>query len=127
MCTVEAPIHQNIKEEIVRAQETDTTLLLRRWRNTTRLYRNKVTEEALKIEQESTTGKFEEMAPLVSGKRGREVYINGDPEYGVWTTGQVIGLIHDIPTCAELVSRIEKEATTALQSKLALLDVPSKL
>jgi NAD(P)H-dependent flavin oxidoreductase YrpB (nitropropane dioxygenase family) len=83
MCTVEAPIHQNIKEEIVKAQETDTALLLRRWKNTTRLYRNKVTEEALKIEMESRTGKFEEIAPLVSGKRGRLVFVNGDPNHGV--------------------------------------------
>jgi NADH:quinone reductase (non-electrogenic) len=83
MCTVEAPIHVKIKEEIVRAQETDTTLLLRRWKNTTRLYKNKVTEEALRVERESTTGKFEEVAPLVSGKRGKEVFVNGDPEFGV--------------------------------------------
>lgn len=83
MCTVEAPIHTKIKEEIVKAQETDTTLLLRRWRNTSRLYKNKVAMDAFKIEQESTTGKFEEVAPLVSGKRGREVFNNGDPEYGV--------------------------------------------
>ena len=83
MCTIEAPIHVNIKEEIVRAQETDTTLLLRRWRNTSRLYKNKVAEEALKIERESPTGKFEEVAPFVSGKRGKEVFVNGDPEFGV--------------------------------------------
>merc|ERR1712054_128219 len=101
MCTIEAPIHQNVKNEIVKAQETDTTLLLRRWRNTSRLYENKVAEEALKIEQESPTGKFEEIAPLVSGK-----------------TGQVIGLIHDIPTCNDLVKRIEKEAEAALQERL---------
>jgi hypothetical protein len=68
----------------VKAQETDTTLLLRRWKNTTRLYKNKVTEEALKVERESTTGKFEEIAPLVSGKRGKEVFTTGDPEFGVW-------------------------------------------
>ena len=83
MCTQEAPVHLKIKEEIVKAQETDTTLLLRRWTNTTRLYKNKVTQEALKIERESPTGKFEEIAPLVSGKRGKEVFINGDPEFGV--------------------------------------------
>lgn len=83
MCTVEAPIHLKIKEEIVRAQETDTELVLRRWKNTSRLYKNKVTEAATKIERESTTGKFEEVAPYVSGKRGREVFINGDPDYGV--------------------------------------------
>lgn len=83
MATVEAPIHQNIKEQIVKAQETDTALVLRRWKNTTRLYRNKVTDEALRVERESATGEFAEIAPFVSGQRGRQVFINGDPEYGV--------------------------------------------
>lgn len=83
MCTQEAPIHIKVKEEIVRAQETDTTLLLRRWKNTSRLYKNKVAEDALKIERESTTGEFSEVAPYVSGKRGKEVFINGDTEHGV--------------------------------------------
>lgn len=83
MCTKEAPIHENIKREIVKAEETDTTLLLRRWRNTSRLYKNKVTEEALKIERESVTGEFSEVAALVSGKRGKEVFENGDPQHGV--------------------------------------------
>lgn len=123
LCTVESPIHRNIKDEIVRAQETDTALLMRRWRNTTRLYRNKVTEAALKVEHESTTGEFAEIAPYVSGKRGREVFINGDPDYGVWTAGQVIGLIHDIPTCAELVERIEREAVDTLRDRLSTLVV----
>lgn len=83
MCTVEAPVHHNIKEEIVRAEETDTALVLRRWKNTTRLYKNKVTEQALKVEKESTTGNFEEIAPFVSGKRGKMVFVEGDPNYGV--------------------------------------------
>jgi NAD(P)H-dependent flavin oxidoreductase YrpB (nitropropane dioxygenase family) len=83
MCTVEAPIHINIKQAIVDAQETDTALVLRRWRNTSRLFKNKVTEDAVKIEKESTTGKFEEVAPYVSGKRGRQVFINGDKDFGV--------------------------------------------
>ncbi|GAM84903.1 hypothetical protein ANO11243_029050 [Dothideomycetidae sp. 11243] len=121
MCTVEAPIHQKIKEAIVNAQESDTELVLRRWKNTTRLFRNKVTEGAVKIERESSTGKFEEVAPYVSGKRGREVFINGDPEFGVWTAGQVMGLIHDIPTCHDLVTRIEREAIEAMQKSQALL------
>ncbi|KAL6892834.1 hypothetical protein HDV57DRAFT_200445 [Trichoderma longibrachiatum] len=127
VCTVEAPVHHNIKEAIVKGQETDTALLLRRWTNTTRLYKNKVTEEALKIERESKTGDFKEVAPYVSGKRGKEVFINGDPEHGVWTTGQVMGLIHDIPTCAELVARIEKEAESTLREKMSLIVSDSKL
>ena len=142
MCTIEAPIHSNVKEEIVRAQESDTELVLRRWKNTSRLYANKTAKQAVKIEKESTTGKFEEVAPYVSGKRGREVFINGDVDYGVWTAGQVIGLIHgkkhiftsinlrwtlanvgnpDIPSCEELVSRIEKEAEDTLKRASSLI------
>ncbi|KAF2191947.1 inosine monophosphate dehydrogenase [Zopfia rhizophila CBS 207.26] len=120
MCTVEAPIHQNIKQAIVDAQETDTELVLRRWRNTSRLFANKVAKEAVKIEKESQTGKFEEVAPYVSGKRGRQVFLNGDKDFGVWTAGQVIGLIHDIPTCEELVSRIEREAIDAMKQTQGL-------
>ncbi|KAI2610370.1 uncharacterized protein GGS25DRAFT_488540 [Hypoxylon fragiforme] len=127
MCTVEAPIHQKIKEEIVNAQETDTALVMRRWTNTTRLYRNKITDQVVKIEKESKTGEFAEIAPYVSGKRGREVFINGDANFGVWTAGQVIGLIHDIPTCDALLKRIEKDAEATLTSKLALAKPQSKL
>ncbi|KNG83157.1 nitronate monooxygenase [Aspergillus nomiae NRRL 13137] len=115
MCTVEAPIHIKVKEAIVAAQETDTALVMRRWKNTTRLYANKVAKEALKVETESTTGKFEEIAPLVSGKRGQQVFIQGDVDSGVWTAGQVIGLIHDIPTCADLLVRIEREALASMK------------
>ncbi|KAF2702841.1 2-nitropropane dioxygenase family oxidoreductase [Pleomassaria siparia CBS 279.74] len=120
MCTVEAPIHEKIKQAIVDAQETDTELVLRRWKNTSRLFKNKVTDAATKIEKESTTGEFSEVAPYVSGKRGREVFINGDKDFGVWTAGQVIGLIHDIPTCEALISRIEAEAVDTMKASQSL-------
>jgi NAD(P)H-dependent flavin oxidoreductase YrpB (nitropropane dioxygenase family) len=83
MCTIEAPIHNNIKQAIVDAQETDTELVLRRWKNTSRLFKNPVSEAAVKVEKESTTGKFEEVAEYVSGKRGRQVFLNGDKDFGV--------------------------------------------
>ncbi|KAL8731823.1 MAG: hypothetical protein Q9181_004155 [Wetmoreana brouardii] len=121
MCTVEAPIHVKVKEAIVEARETDTELVLRRWRNTSRLFSNKVAKEAVKVERESVSGNFEDVAPYVSGKRGRQVFLNGDVDYGVWTAGQVIGLIHDIPTCAELIGRIEKEAEDTLVKATSLI------
>lgn len=83
MCTAEAPIHQNVKQAIVDAQETDTELVLRRWKNTSRLFGNKIAKEAVKVEKESQSGKFEDVAPYVSGRRGRQVFINGDVDYGV--------------------------------------------
>lgn len=121
MCTVEAPIHVEVKRAIVGAQETDTELVLRRWRNTSRLFRNKVAVEAVRVERESQTGKFEEVAGLVSGKRGRQVFLNGDVEGGVWTAGQVVGLIHDIPTCEVLVKRIEREAEDTIRRASGLI------
>ncbi|KAF2646914.1 inosine monophosphate dehydrogenase [Massarina eburnea CBS 473.64] len=120
MCTIEAPIHSNIKKAIVDAQETDTELVLRRWKNTSRLFANKVAKAAVKVEKESSTGKFEEVAEYVSGKRGRQVFLNGDPDFGVWTAGQVIGLIHDIPTCEELLTRIEREAFETMKTNQSL-------
>ena len=114
MCTIEAPIHHNVKQAIVDASEHDTELVLRRWKNTSRLFKNKIASQAVDVEKASTSGKFEDVAPFVSGKRGRQVFLNGDVDFGVWTAGQVIGLIHDVPTCEVLVSRIEKEAEQAL-------------
>ncbi|KAL9598618.1 MAG: hypothetical protein Q9219_004363 [cf. Caloplaca sp. 3 TL-2023] len=121
MCTVEAPIHVKVKEAIVAAKETDTELVLRRWRNTSRLFSNKVAREAVKVERESQSGAFEDVAPYVSGKRGREVFLNGDVDHGVWTAGQVIGLIHDIPTCKDLIERIEREAEETLIKATSLI------
>ena len=83
MCTIEAPIHINVKQAIVKSDETQTALVMRRWKNTTRLYGNKVAKEALKVEKESKSGEFSDIAPFVSGKRGREVFLNGDIDYGV--------------------------------------------
>lgn len=149
MCTVEAPVHQKVKQTIVDSQETDTALVLRRWKNTTRLYKNKAATDALKVEKESTSGEFKEIAPFVSGQRGRQVFLNGDINFGVscipcpfffsrisnqyiqvWTAGQVIGLIHDIPTCADLLHRIEKEALETMNRTRSLYEedaVQSKL
>ncbi|KAL8793336.1 MAG: hypothetical protein Q9195_004113 [Heterodermia aff. obscurata] len=126
MCTIESPIHPKIKDTIVAAQETDTELVLRRWKNTSRLFRNDVAVKAVEVERASTTGKFEEVAPYVSGKRGREVFVNGDANHGVWTAGQVIGLIHDIPTCETLLRRIETEAEETIARTSALLTTNSQ-
>jgi len=126
MATVEAPIHHNIKKAIVKASEDDTELVLRRWKNTSRLFKNKVAMDALRIER-TGSGEFSEVAPYVSGKRGREVYTTGDPEHGVWTAGTVMGLIHDIPTCEVLLKRIEKEAEQAIQRISGLIQPQAKL
>lgn len=118
MCTKEAPIHQNFKEAIVQADERSTALLYRPFRNTARVFKNKLAEEVNRIEKQPGV-QFEDIRELVSGSRGRQGYINGDKDYGVWSAGQVVGLINDIPTCEELVSRIVNEAETVIRDNLA--------
>ncbi|KAL2840092.1 hypothetical protein BJX68DRAFT_258614 [Aspergillus pseudodeflectus] len=101
-------------EGINMADENDTKLVLCRWRNTQRLFRNGVMVDTLKVEKSSTSSEFSEGAPFISGKRGREVFLNRDPEYGVWTASQSFVLIHDIPTYGQLLNRIKKEAMGAM-------------
>ncbi|KIY71537.1 inosine monophosphate dehydrogenase [Cylindrobasidium torrendii FP15055 ss-10] len=109
MCTVESPIHQNIKEKIVSAKETDTVHIFRSLRNTARVFKNKVATEVVAIEKRPGGAKFEDIRELVSGQRGKVVYESGDPDYGVWSAGVTVGLIHDIPTCKVLLDRMERE------------------
>lgn len=118
MATAESPVHENIKRRIVEADERATDLLYRKFRNTARVARNAVSQEIRAIEavQGST---FADIADLASGARARAaVYAGGDPDGGVWTAGQAQGLIHDIPTCAELVSRIAGQARELITGRL---------
>ncbi|KAG0955243.1 hypothetical protein G6F32_002931 [Rhizopus arrhizus] len=127
MCTVEAPIHHNIKEAIVKADERSTALVFRPFRNTTRIFKNSVAIEVNKRE-ENPDVVFEDVRELVSGARGRQVYTTGDPEFGVWTAGQVVGLIDDIPTCQDLVTKIVNDAEFVIKERLNKMIIPeSKL
>ncbi|KAJ5328755.1 Aldolase-type TIM barrel [Penicillium brevicompactum] len=83
MSTVEVPIHYHVKDAIINAQETDTALILRRLTNTSRMFSKKVPQEALAVEKANKTGKFSEIVSYVSGKRGREVFLDGDVEQGL--------------------------------------------
>jgi NADH:quinone reductase (non-electrogenic) len=116
MCTIEAPIATSVKQAIVDAAETDTELIFRPLRNTSRVARNSVSTEVVRILAEG--GQFEDVRSLVAGARGRTVYESGDVEAGVWSVGMVQGLIHDIPTCEQLVSRIVREAAELIQVRL---------
>lgn len=111
--TVSSPIHVKIKEKIVESTERDTIHIFRTMHNTARVFKNKVSEEVVAIERRPGS-KFEDIRHLVAGARGRKVYELGDPEYGVWSLGLSVGLIGDIPTCEELVRRMESEAEEML-------------
>ena len=117
MATVEADIHHKVKEAIVANDERGTDLIFRTMHNTARVARNAISREVVAIERRGNA-KFEDVKELVAGTRGARVYDTGDVDAGIWSAGQTQGLIHDIPTCAELVSRIVSEAEAIIRDRL---------
>jgi nitronate monooxygenase len=61
---------------------------------------------------------FEDVKHLVAGTRGGVVLDSGDTDAGIWSAGQTQGLIHDIPSCKDLVARIVSEAEAIIRKRL---------
>ena len=119
VATREAPVHDNIKRAYVESSERDTRLLYRPLRNTARFLKNEVTEAVLQIERDKGQDlQFEDVRELVAGPRQREAWLEGNKDGGVITTGMVVGLIDDIPSCSELVERIVAEAAEIVERGL---------
>ena len=115
--TVEAPIHQSFKDAMVANDERSTDLIFRTFRNTARVARNEISQQVVAAEREGKD--FSAVADLVKGVRGREGLQSGDTNHGIWSAGMIQGLIHDIPTCEVLVSRIVNDAEAIIKCRLA--------
>lgn len=119
IATREAPVHDNVKQALVAATELDTRLVMRPLRNTERVLVNAATERLLdKEKQLGDAIKFEDILDEVAGGVYPKVMQDGDMDAGVWSCGMVTGLIHDIPTCQELIDRIMAEATGIIRERL---------
>ena len=117
MCTVESTVHDEVKARMVENDERATDLIFRTFRNTARVARNAVSQRVIEIERAG--GSFDDVRDLVSGARGREVYATGDTERGIWWAGMAQGLIHDVPTVAELVERLVTGAEQIIRGRLS--------
>ncbi|MGB0410153.1 MAG: NAD(P)H-dependent flavin oxidoreductase [Pikeienuella sp.] len=118
IATKEAPVHQKVKDAIVAASELDTRLVMRPLRNTERVLRNDAVDRLL--EKEKRLGdnlKFEDIIDEVAGVYPR-IMMDGDMEAGAWSCGMVAGLIHNIPTCQELIDGIMSEADALIRQRL---------
>ena len=115
--TKEAPIHERVKQQMVANDERATDLIFRTLHNTARVAKNAISQQVVEIERRGGA-KFEDVRDLVAGARGRKVYEEGDPDFGIWSAGMIQGLIHDIPSVAELVHRIVSEAEAIIRNRL---------
>jgi NADH:quinone reductase (non-electrogenic) len=118
MATKEAPIHQNVKDALVKASELDTRLIMRPLRNTERVLNNAGVDKILAMEKEKGANvKFEDIIAQVGGVYPK-IMQQGDMDAGAWSCGMVAGLIHDVPTVKELIDRIMKEAEDIIGKRL---------
>lgn len=117
--TKECPWPQSYKDKIVKSSETDTVLMFRQLHNTARVIRNAVSSEVEKIQNDKGKDlQFSDVQHLVMGDRGRKAEKAGDPDGGIWTAGQCIGLIHDVPTVKDFVDRFTNDAEKAIRHQL---------
>jgi NAD(P)H-dependent flavin oxidoreductase YrpB (nitropropane dioxygenase family) len=118
VATTEAPVHENVKRQIVANSERDTLIVFREFHNSARVVRNAVSEEILEISGRPGAT-FEDIAHLASGVRGRErVLGDGDVDGGMWWASQAQGLIHEVASCQEVVDTIVRDARQIITDRL---------
>ena len=118
IATKEAPVHQNVKNALVAASELDTRLIMRSLRNTERVLKNANVDRLIEIEREKGDKlKIDDIHAQVAGVYPK-IMLEGAMDAGAWSCGMVAGLIHDIPTCKELIDRIMSEADEIIRSRL---------
>ncbi|MFO1237295.1 MAG: nitronate monooxygenase family protein [Alphaproteobacteria bacterium] len=118
IATKDAPVHQNVKDALVRASELDTRLIMRPLRNTERVLNNDAVQRLIAKEREMGDKlSFADIAAEVAGVYPK-IMRDGDMDAGGWSCGMVAGLIHDIPTVKELIDRIMAEAETIIARRL---------
>jgi nitronate monooxygenase len=118
MATVEAPIHENVKKQIVANDERGTNLIFRTLHNTARVAKNAISDEVVAIEKRGNAT-FADVKDLVAGVRGANVLDKGEMDAGIWSAGETQALIHDIPTCKDMVATIMREAEAIIRQRLA--------
>lgn len=120
VATKEAPVHDNVKQALLDANELDTRLIMRPLRNTERVLSNAAVEKIVEIEAEKgeEVG-IDDVRQYVTGAQNKKVLHDGEMDAGAWSCGMVAGLIYDVPSCDELISRIVHEAEAIIQLRLA--------
>ena len=107
---------------MVEADELNTQLMNRTLRKTSSVSKNDVACKIVEIEREKGADlEIGDLEEYLSGQRGKVVFADGDVDHGAWSAGMVVGLIHDVHSCAKLVSRIVHEAEDIIAHRLARL------
>ncbi|MDB9818673.1 nitronate monooxygenase family protein [Pelagibacterales bacterium] len=121
IATKEAPVHQNVKDAILKASELDTKLIMRSLKNTERVLSNVAVDRILQKERDlGDKIQIQDIMDEVAGVYPK-VMQEGAMEAGAWSCGMVAGLINDIPSCEELINKIMDDAMEIINGRLKSL------
>jgi nitronate monooxygenase len=115
MATKECPIPPSFKKKLIDAQSTDTLFVMRTLSDPMRALRNDLTTKVQELEDKGASQDV--IIPMLAGERSLKAMEAGDVEGALIPCGEVVGLLHDVPTVKELVERIMEE-TTAVYERL---------
>ena len=127
MVTKESLTHNNIKQAMADAKETDTMIIQRSIGTQTRVLRNKPAETVLEMENRGAS--LEELLTVISGRRGQNAMLEGDVDGGTLMCGQGVGLMNEVPTVKEVIDDIINGAAALLKglcSRWPLITSPGK-
>ncbi|PGV48798.1 nitronate monooxygenase family protein [Bacillus sp. AFS037270] len=100
--------HEAYKRSLVEGTESDTVVIKRTLGAPGRAIANSWTEKILEIERKN--GDYEQLKSFISGDANKRYIYDGETAEGFAWAGQVMGMIKDVPTVAELFNRMKKEA-----------------
>lgn len=116
--TRESPLADAIKARYLAATERDTALLCKSLNDSTRVLRNALTDQILACEANGSVTS-EELMLMAGSKRWVDAALAGNPDGGAFAAGLAVGLMHDEPSCAELIEGIMAQAHTITAQRLA--------
>jgi NADH:quinone reductase (non-electrogenic) len=119
MATQECPANPKFKDWLLRATERDIMVTQRSIRTPSRDLRNSVAMKVLELENRGAT--VEELIMYTCGVNTQKVYFDGDLDAGIAECGEVVGIIHDIPTCKALIDGIIKGAEDIINKRLLVM------
>jgi enoyl-[acyl-carrier protein] reductase II len=101
IATKESRAHDDYKAALIKYTEAETLVVQRKVGRTARVLRTPVAERIVEMEEKGAT--LEDLLPLISGEQSQKAALRGNVEAGFPSAGQVVGLIHSVPSIDELI------------------------
>ncbi len=112
LASPECPIHENYKQAVLKAKDSDTTVTGRSIGGPVRVLKNKMAREYLALEKRNAT--LEELETVTIGGLRRAV-LEGDVERGSVMMGQVAGMVHEIRPLRQIFEELYNGGKAVLE------------